>query len=62
MFLSRGTQEAAPHQDQRELTQDELSEVAGGVMCSRDPTMQNGYVDCDGLPTRTPNGPFLCWG
>lgn len=29
MFLSRGTQEAARQQDQRELTQAELSEVAG---------------------------------
>ena len=40
MFLSRRTQEAARQQDQRELTQADLSEVVGGVMCSRDPAMQ----------------------
>ena len=36
MFLSRRAQGEAP-QEQRELTQAELAEVTGGVMCSREP-------------------------
>ena len=38
MLLSRRTQEEAP-QDQRGLTEAELSEVTGGTMCGREPGM-----------------------
>ena len=62
MFLNRGTQEAARQQAQRELTQAELPEVAGGVMCSRDPAMQTVMWVATGFLPGTPNGPFLCWG
>src|SRR6185437_6127208 len=37
MFLTRRTQEAVSQQDQRKLMQAELSDLAGEVMCSRDP-------------------------
>jgi hypothetical protein len=62
MFLSRRKQEAVSAQDLRELTQAELSEVAGGVMCSRDPAMQAVMWVATGFLPGTPNGPFLCWG
>ena len=62
MFLSHRTQEAARQQVQRELTQAELSEVLGGVMCSRDPATQTVMWVATGFLPGTPNGPFLCWG
>ncbi len=61
MFLDRRTQEAAP-QDQRELTNVELAEVTGGVICSRDPAMQAAMWMATGFLPGTPNGQFLCWG
>ena len=62
MFLSRRTQEEAP-QDQRELTEAELSEVAGGVMCSREPGVQAVmWFATGGMNIGTPSGPFICWG
>ena len=62
MFLSRRNQEATRQQDQRELTQAELSEVAGGVMCSRDPAMQTVMWVATAFCPELPTGPFLCWG
>ena len=63
MFLSRRTQAEAP-QEQHELTQAELSEVTGGVMCSREPGVQaimwfaTGGIPASG-PVRLPAGPQL---
>ena len=62
MFLNGRTQETALQQNLRELTEAELSEVAGGVMCSRDPAMQTVMWVATGFLPGTPNGPFLCWG
>ena len=65
MFLSHRTQEEA-RQDQRELTKAELSEVAGGVMCSREPAVQAAmWFATGGMNIGTPSGPnepFICWG
>jgi hypothetical protein len=61
MFLSRRTHEAP--QDQRELTKAELAEVAGGVMCSREPGVQAVmWFATGGMNIGTPSGPFICWG
>jgi hypothetical protein len=62
MFLSHRKQEAVSQHGQRELTKAELSEVAGGVVCSRDPAMQTAMWVATGFLPGTPNGPFLCWG
>jgi hypothetical protein len=62
MFLSRRTQEEAP-KVLRELTEAELVEVAGGVMCSREPGVQVlVWFATGGMNVGTKNGPFVCWG
>jgi hypothetical protein len=61
MFLSHQMREAVSQRDQRELTQAELSEVTGGVVCSRDPAMQTVMWVATGFLPGTANGPFLCW-
>ena len=65
MFLSHRTQGEAP-QEQRELTQAELFEVTGGVMCSREPGVQAiMWFATGGMNVGTPSGPnepFICWG
>ena len=65
MFLSRRTQEEAP-QHQRGLTEAELSEVTGGMMCSREPGVQAlMWFATGGMNIGTPSGPnepFICWG
>ena len=62
MFLFHRTQEAAPQEDLRELTDIEQAEVAGGVMCTRVPAEQTVMWIATGFLPGTPNGPFLCWG
>ena len=53
MFLSRRTQEAVSHQDQRELMQAELSNGGRGDV-QPGPRDADGYVGRDGFLARNP--------
>jgi hypothetical protein len=63
MFLKRRTQEEAP-KELRELTDEELTKVAGGVMCTNQPGMKVFMWFATGMvaPTSSPGGNFTCWG
>ena len=63
MFLNRRTQEEA-RKELRELTEDELSKVAGGVMCTSEPGMKVFmWFATGGLNvTSSGGGSFTCWG
>jgi hypothetical protein len=59
--LSRRKQEAVS-QDERELTQTELSEVAGDVVCSGIRRRRRFMWAATRFVPGTPDGPFFCWG
>ena len=58
MFLFHRTQEAAPQDDLRELTDIEQAEVAGGVMCTRVPAEQTVMWIATGLLPEPQMGRF----